>query len=257
MVVTKKVDGYVATITLCRKESLNCFNYDALKQMQQIVEEIHLDRNIRIVIFTGEGDRAFSAGADLKERRHLNEKEVRRNVKAIRDLFTSIEQLPQITIAAINGYALGGGFEWALACDFRIAASHAEMGLTELKWAIIPGAGGTQRLPRLIGYGKAMEMILLAKRISAKEALQVGIIHSLVPYEHLKDEVNQYAEQLLTNGPLALTEAKFAIREGMNTDLQTGLAIESLAYEVIIPTKDRVEALHAFNEKRMPKFQGK
>lgn len=257
MLVTKTVEHHVATVTLCREEALNCLNYDALVKMQQIVEELHTDRDIRVVVFTGAGEKAFSAGADLKERRHLTETEVRRNVKAIRELFTSIEKLPMVTIAAINGHALGGGLEWALACDFRIAATHATLGLTEVRWAIIPGAGGTQRLPRLIGYGKAMEMILLAKRISADEAWQIGLIHHVVPFEQLHAAVDTYVEQLLQNGPCAIAEAKFAIREGMNTDVYTGMEIEKKAYEMIIPTEDRIEALHAFQEKRRPNFQGK
>ncbi|WP_062199603.1 enoyl-CoA hydratase-related protein [Massilibacterium senegalense] len=256
MLVTKTIDRHVATVTLCREEALNCLNYDALVQMQQIVEELHTDRDIRVVVFIGAGEKAFSAGADLKERRHLTETEVRRNVKAIRELFTSMEKLPMVTIAAINGHALGGGLEWALACDFRIAAAHATLGLTEVRWAIIPGAGGTQRLPRLIGYGKAMEMILLAKRISADEARQIGLVHHVVPFEQLHAAVDTYVEQLLQNGPCAVAEAKFAIREGMNTDMYTGMEIEKKAYEMIIPTNDRIEALRAFQEKRRPNFQG-
>jgi enoyl-CoA hydratase/carnithine racemase len=143
--VVFEISNHLAFVTINRPEQLNCFDYETLDELETIIEEIKLDKEIRAVIFTGAGEKAFSAGADLKERRTLNEKEVRRNVSKIRDVFTMIEELPQPTIAAINGYALGGGFELALACDFRYAVNKAKMGLTEVSWAIIPGAGGTQR----------------------------------------------------------------------------------------------------------------
>ena len=149
-------------VTINRPEALNCFNYATLKELGELVEQIRVDKDVRIVIFTGAGDKAFSSGADLKERRTLTEAEVRRNVYKIRTVFQQIADLPQPTIAAVNGYAFGGGFELMLACDFRIAVRHAKMGLTETSWAIIPGAGGTQRLPRLIGEAKAKELILTA-----------------------------------------------------------------------------------------------
>ncbi|WP_026673147.1 enoyl-CoA hydratase-related protein [Alkalihalobacterium bogoriense] len=254
--VTLQVENHIGYIQINRPNELNCFNYETLTKLQHVVDELHINGEVRVVVITGAGDKAFSAGADLKERRHLNEREVKRNVKAIRDVFQSIAELPQPTIAAINGYAFGGGFELALACDFRIAVSHAKMGLTEVSWAIIPGAGGTQRLPRLIGQAKAMELILTAKKINAEEAYHLGILHSVVEKEQLLPSCIQLAEEMLQNGPLALQQAKYAILQGMNVDLQTGLAIEAKAYEVIIPTADRTEALEAFSEKRKPNFKG-
>jgi enoyl-CoA hydratase len=254
--VLYEVRDHLAYVTINRPEALNCFNYETLIKLREVVAEIHINKEVRVVIFSGAGEKAFSAGADLKERKTLNESQVKRNVKAIREVFNDIEALPQPTIAAINGYALGGGFELALACDFRIAASHAQMGLTELSWAIIPGAGGTQRLPRLIGLSKALEMILTAKKISANEALTLGILNQVVEKDELMKACEKLAEQMLSNGPLALQQAKFAIRKGIEVDLQTGLAIEAKAYEAIIPTKDRLEALAAFAEKRRPNFKG-
>jgi enoyl-CoA hydratase/carnithine racemase len=216
--------GYLAIIKLNRPDELNSFNYATLVKLGEIIEQIQLDtKEVRVVIVTAEG-RSFCAGADLKERRTLNEQEVRRNVRKIRDVFTSLERLPQPTIAAINCYAFGGGFELALACDFRFAVQEAVMGLTEVSLGIIPGAGGTQRLSRLIGPSKAKELILTARKISAQQAMQY--------------------------------EAKFAIDKGSSVDLQTGLELETKAYEVIIPTKDRLEALDAFREKRKPIFKG-
>ena len=157
----------------------------------------------------------------------------------------------------INGYAFGGGMELALACDFRIAAESALMGLTETGLAIIPGAGGTQRLPRLIGEAKALELILTARKLTAADALAYGVVTKVVPIENLLQETTLFVDSILANGPIALQQAKFAIKHGMNVDLQTGLAIERKAYEMTIPTEDRIEALMAFAEKRKPVFTGK
>ena len=248
--------NHIGLVTINRPEALNCFNYATLKELGELVEQIRVDKDVRIVIFTGAGDKAFSAGADLKERKTLTESEVRRNVHKIRTVFQAVADLPQPTIAAVNGYAFGGGFELMLACDFRIAVSQAKMGLTETSWAIIPGAGGTQRLPRLIGEAKAKELILTAKKIGAEEAKGYGILTSVVEAEQLMDACYELANSILQNGPIAVQQAKFAISQGMNTDLHTGLEIEAKAYEITIPTKDRVEALNAFAEKRPPQFKG-
>ncbi|WP_404456220.1 enoyl-CoA hydratase/isomerase family protein [Virgibacillus necropolis] len=252
-----KKENNIAYVTINREEALNCFNYETLHQLQQVTDAIHLDAEMKVVIFTGAGEKAFSAGADLKERKNLSETEVRRNVKAIRDVFTSIAELPQPTIAAVNGYAFGGGFELMIACDFSIAIEGVKMGLTETSWAIIPGAGGTQRLPRLVGEMKAKELIFTAKKFTAEEALDLGIVLQVVETGKLLATCEQLATAMMKNGPIAIKQAKHAITQGMNTDLHTGLAIESKAYEVIIPTEDRMEALHAFNEKRSPEFKGK
>ncbi|WP_077615714.1 enoyl-CoA hydratase-related protein [Caenibacillus caldisaponilyticus] len=254
-VLFEKKNG-IGYVTIHRPEVMNSFNYSTLLALEEIVEALTVDNEVRVVIFTGAGDKAFSAGADLKERRTLSEQEVRRNVKKIGDVFQRIDELPQPTIAAINGYAFGGGFELALACDFRIAARHAQIGLTETSMAIIPGAGGTQRLPRLIGTARALELILTAKKLTAEEALAYGILTRVVDGSELMAACEAFAAAMLKNGPIALQQAKFAIKQGMDTDLKTGLKIESKAYEVTIPTKDRVEALQAFSEKRPPRFTG-
>lgn len=246
--------GYV---TINREAALNCFNYATLCELQDVVDGIALDSDVKVIIFTGAGDKAFSAGADLKERKTLTETETRRNVRAIRDVFNSIANLPQPTIAAVNGYALGGGFELMLACDFPIAVEGALMGLTETSWAIIPGAGGTQRLPRIVGEMKAKELIFTAKRFTAEEGLHLGVVLKVVEKEQLMAVCEQLAVEIMKNGPVAIKQAKYAITQGMNTDLHTGLAIESKAYELVIPTEDRLEALKAFSEKRSPNFSGK
>lgn len=250
-------DGHLAIIRLNRPEELNSLNYPALARLGTIIEEIQQNpKEIRAVIVAAQG-RAFCAGADLKERRTLNEQQVRRNVNKIRDVFSQLERLTQPTIAAINGYAFGGGFELALACDFRFAVREAKMGLTEVSLGIIPGAGGTQRLPRLIGPSRAKELILTARKIGAAEALELGILNGMAEdAEQLLAKCRSLAEEILGNAPLAVYQAKYAIDKGAGADLQTGLDIESKAYEVIIPTKDRLEALEAFREKRMPVFRG-
>lgn len=250
-------ENNIAYVTINREEALNCFNYETLDQLQKVVDSISIDPDLKIVIFTGAGDKSFSAGADLKERKTLKESEVRRNVKAIREVFNSIANLPQPTIAAVNGYALGGGFELMIACDFSIAVEGVKMGLTETSWAIIPGAGGTQRLPRLVGEMKAKELIFTARKFTAEEGVELGVVLKVTKKENLLETCEQLAYAIMANGPVAIKQAKYAITHGMNTDLQTGLAIESKAYELTIPTEDRMEALHAFNEKRKPVFLGK
>ncbi|KAB2337150.1 enoyl-CoA hydratase [Cytobacillus depressus] len=255
--IVVEIKEHIALITLNRPDALNAFNYDTLAELQAVVEGIRTNQDVRIVIFTGSGEKAFSVGADLKERKTLTETEVRRNIYKIGEVFSLIDQLPQPTIAAINGFAFGGGMELALSCDFRIAAAGTSMGLTETSLAIIPGAGGTQRLPRLIGQAKAMELILTAKRLSSEEALEYGLVNKVSEKENLLNVCFELADQMLANGPLALQQAKFAVKQGMNGDLQTGLQIERKAYEVIIPTEDRVEALAAFTEKRKPNFKGR
>lgn len=249
--------GRIAIVTLNRPDALNAFNYHTLEELQRTIEMIRTSRDVTVVVFTGAGEKAFSVGADLKERRTLADEEVKRNIYKIGEVFTAIDQLPQPTVAAINGFAFGGGMELALACDFRIAASGTQMGLTETSLAIIPGAGGTQRLPRLVGQAKALELILTARRITAEEAMQIGLVTSVAEKEVLLDECLRLADRMLANGPVALQQAKFAVKQGMNTDLQTGLQIERKAYEVTIPTEDRLEALAAFSEKRKPVFKGK
>jgi enoyl-CoA hydratase len=252
-----KVESHAAVITLNRPEALNAFNYETLEELQRTVEDIRINPDVRVVIFTGAGDKAFSVGADLKERKTLSQTDVKRNVYKIGEVFSLIDHLPQPTIAAINGFAFGGGMELALSCDFRLAAQGTKMGLTETSLAIIPGAGGTQRLPRLIGQAKALELILTARRLTSEEALHYGLLTKAVPQNQLLEECLKLAEEMLANGPVALQQAKFAVKQGMNADLQTGLQIERKAYEVTIPTEDRLEALQAFSGKRKPEFKGR
>jgi enoyl-CoA hydratase/carnithine racemase len=247
----------VAILKLNRPEVMNSFNFAMLRELRERVEALHWDRNARVVIITGAGDKAFCAGADLKERASLGEDQVRQFIFTIRNLFTFIEFMNKPVIAAVNGIALGGGTELALACDLRIASENATMGLTETRLAIIPGAGGTQRLPRLVGRGKAKELIFTGRRVDAKEALDIGLVNKVAPAGKLLDECLAMAAMICEAGPVAIGQAKYAINYGSEADLHTGLAIESNAYWVTIPTEDRLEGLAAFREKRKPVYKGR
>lgn len=243
-------------VTINRAEVHNALNMPALQALYSIVEELSDHPGARAVVITGAGAKAFCAGADLKERRTMNESQVRRFVRLIRDTFTRIEQMPQPVIAAVNGVAFGGGTELALACDLRVAEEHAVMGLTETSLGIIPGAGGTQRLPRLIGKAKAKELIFTAQKITATDAEKWGLVNRVTEKGKGLDVACQLAKQIEENAPLAVRQAKFAINRGLETDIMTGMALETKAYETLIPTKDRLEGLRAFKEKRKPRYTG-
>lgn len=250
--------GYAGYIRLNRPDNLNAINEAMLTELEGVLASIARNpRGIRVVIIEGEG-RAFCAGADLKERSMLTDpQQIRQRIIKTKDVFTALERLPQPTIASINGFAFGGGLELALACDFRFAVLEAQMGLTEVSLGIIPGAGGTQRLPRLIGPARAKELILTARKLTAEQAKELGLLNGVAGNcDELKAMSEQLAEELLANAPLAVYQAKAAIDQGLDADVQTGMDIETKAYEAIIPTSDRLEALKAFREKRPPLFTG-
>jgi enoyl-CoA hydratase/carnithine racemase len=255
-VLLKWEEEGIATLTLNRPEVMNSFNFPLLLAMREAVEGYRFRRDIRVVIVTGAGGKAFCSGADLKERASLPPEKVREYIFTIRNLFTSIEQLNKPVIAAVNGIALGGGTELALAADIRIGSASATMGLTETRLAIIPGAGGTQRLPRLVGRGKAKELIFTGRRVDAEEALRIGLLNQVCEPAQLLDECRKMAAMICETGPIAIEQAKYAINHGLETDIATGLAIESNAYWVTIPTEDRLEGLAAFKEKRKPVYKG-
>ena len=250
-------ENSVATLTLNRPEVMNSFNFDMLHALRDQIESIRFKPETRVVIITAAGEKAFCAGADLKERATLPPDKVKEYIFTIRNLFTSIEQLNKAVIAAVNGVALGGGTELALACDIRIASANATMGLMETRLAIIPGAGGTQRLPRLVGRGKAKELIFTGQRIGAEEALRIGLVNQVCEQKDLLAESKKMAAMICEAGPVAIEQAKYAINHGLETDLHSGLAIESNAYWVCIPTEDRLEGLAAFKEKRKPVYKGR
>ncbi|MFW5438789.1 enoyl-CoA hydratase [Paenibacillus apiarius] len=255
-VLVSNMGNGIVLMTLNRPEAANALSIKMLEQLRDAAATCKFDRSVRCIVVTGAGEKAFCAGADLKERAGMDMNRVRRTVSLIRESINDLEALPQPVIAAVNGSALGGGTELALACDIRIASETATFALTETSLGIIPGAGGTQRLPRLIGKGRAKELIFTARKIDAKEARDMGVVEYVTPPESLLDKALEIAGQIVRNAPIAVAQAKFAIDKGCDADLSTGLAIEQHAYEVTIPTKDRSEGLQAFKDKRPPIFKG-
>lgn len=255
-ILIKEERGASVILTLNRPKAMNSLNFNLLYAIRDEIDELQYRSDIRTVIITGAGTRAFCAGADLKERATLNQNEVKKFIITIRNLLSSIQNLNKPVIAAVNGIALGGGTEIALASDIRIASSNAVMGLTETRLAIIPGGGGTQRLPRIIGMGKAKELIFTGRKVDAEEAQKINLVNTVCKQEELIDQCMKMADMIAETGPIAVEQAKYAMNYGVETDLNTGLAIESNAYRVTIPTKDRVEGLTAFREKRKPVYKG-
>lgn len=249
--------GNIGLITLSRPEAANAMSVQLLNDLSATLDKINADPAVRVVLLTGAGEKAFCAGADLKERNGMSDRQVKQIVQRIGTTIAKVEALAQPVIAVLNGVAFGGGLELALACDLRVAATHIKVGLTETSLGIIPGAGGTQRLPRLIGIGKAKELIYTARRVDAVEAQRFGIVEYVYEGHEVQERALQLALEMAKNAPLSLIQAKNAINNGMEVDLATGLKIESLAYSALIPTEDRLEGLRAFQEKRAPQYLGK
>jgi enoyl-CoA hydratase/carnithine racemase len=249
-------DGDVVTLTIDRPEVMNCLSFPTLRRLRVLFAELKGDLSVRAILITGAGEKSFCAGADLKERKTMPPERVPIFVKNIRRTMDDLEAMPQPTIAVINGFAFGGGTELALACDLRIAAPHAQLGLTETSLAIIPGAGGTQRLPRLIGKSRAKEMILTARRLDAQEARSIGLVNRVAPEGELMPAAHALAAEIAKNGPVAVRAAKRAVDRGTEMTQHEGLIFEAKCYEETLPTQDRLEALAAFAEKRAPNFKG-
>lgn len=246
----------IATIILNRPEVRNALNEETLKEILSALKAIEDDEDIDVIIFIGEGEKAFTAGADI------NQLATRESMDAFEsgsmsEVYRKIENSKKATIAAINGYALGGGFELALACDIRIASKNAQLGLTELDLAVIPGAGGTQRLSRVIGKGKALDMILTGEFLLADEAKQLGLVSNVVPQRELFDTAKDKATRIVQKGPLAVQMAKLVVNKGYDADMDTALVIENLAQAVLYGTNDKKEGTQAFLEKRTAAFSGK
>lgn len=249
--------GPVVRITFTREERFNTLAKVLVDELKEALETLAQDPEVRALIVTGAGAKAFCAGADLQERRGMDDAQVRQTVHGLQALTAQLASFPRPVVCAMNGVAFGGGLEIALACDLRLAASTAKMGLTETRLGIIPGAGGTQRLPRLIGLGRARQMIFTGARLDAQTALAWGLVEDVCAPEDLQAQALALAEEIAQGAPLALEQAKFAINQGINADLSTGLAIERAAYDRLIPTQDRLEALEAFAQKRPPNFHGR
>ena len=257
-------DGPVAILRLNRPKVHNSLNVATLKALIEACHDIATDKEIRVVVITGSGTKVFCAGADLTERKGMTEGQVIDYLNLIQKTMLAIENLPQPVIAAINGSAFGGGTELALACDLRAMAEESVLRLTEVRLGIIPGAGGTQRLSRLIGKSRAKEIILTARPISAREAQEIGLVHKVAPkgndgddyHNELINLCRSWAKEIATAAPLSLRAAKWAIDQGYDRDLTAGLSLETRAYIQLLNTKDRLEGLAAFAEKREPVYTG-
>lgn len=246
-----------ATITLQRPEAANALSIELLHALTRVMDELAFHPDVRCVILTGKGEKAFCAGADLKERAQMTPEETKDAVALIGSVVTRLADMPQPMIAMMNGSALGGGLELALACDIRIAADHIKTGLTETSLGIIPGAGGTQRLPRAIGMARAKELIFTAEKISAADALAIGLVEHVVPASKLAEKTAEISERICRNAPIAVKQAKAAMNAGADIDLPSGLKMEQEAYQATLWTEDRREGLNAFREKRSPIYKGR
>lgn len=260
-ILQEKTKDGLLILTMNRPKAMNSMNMEMITTLKNIIEESNFDISTRVIIVTGaeppEGKKpSFSAGADLIERRNFTEEQVRRFITTVRGTMSAVENARVPVIAAINGYAFGGGSELALACDLRIASSQALMGLTETSLGIIPGGGGTQRLPRIVGLAKAKELIYTARRFDAHTALEIGLVTRVTDPDKLMETAIALAGEITCNAPVAVQQAKFALNYGMECSLGVALPLESKAYETTIPTRDRLEALNAFAEKRKPVFTG-
>ena len=255
-ILHEAADG-VVTITLNRPEVHNAMNEQMRQELTRCFGDLATSDAARVVVVTGAGERAFSAGADIREfvepQVPVRFRESRKRV----DFRQAMDRCPQPIIAAIRGYALGGGLELALACDLRIAGEDAQLGLTEVNLAIIPGGGGTQRLPRLIGRGRALEMILTGARIDAREAWRIGLVERVVPAADVLASARELARTLAEKAPVALRYAKEAVVKGLELPLADGLRLENDLATLLRTTEDRVEGAKAFLEKRKPRFTGK
>jgi len=257
MTVKVTRDGGLSVLTLDRPDRRNALSRSVVLELGRLGRQLTADPTVRAVVLTGAGDQAFCAGADLKERAGMSDEEVRAQLRSYRMELGWLGDAPFPVVAALNGAALGGGLELALACDLRIAAAHAVLALPETSLGIIPAAGGTQRLPRVVGSAKALELILLATRVDAVEALRLGLVNRVVPAgSDLLAETKTWLAPVLDGAPIAQRAALEAVRASV-LPLAEGLEAELAAYERCLTSEDRREALRAFAEKRKPKFEGR
>lgn len=245
----------IASIIINRPDIRNALNEETWYELGSAIDLLEKKDSVKVIIITGAGDKVFAAGADIK---WLNQ---RPSLDVLnysgQDVLFKLENMFKPVIAAINGFALGGGCELALACDIRISSDRAKLGQPEVNLGILPGAGGTQRLSRLVGIGKAKELILTGDIITAEEAKQIGLVNQVVKHEELMPAVVEVAQKIIAKGPVAIRLAKAAINISASTDMHSGLAFEKLAQALLFTTEDRTEGTSAFLEKRVPKFEGK
>jgi enoyl-CoA hydratase len=256
-VILRKNQEGIEFITINRPDKLNALNGEVIEYLDRILPELKTSPAIRAVVFTGAGDRSFVAGADISQFPHYGPMEAKAMSLTGQDIMTRIETLPKPVLAAMNGLALGGGLELAMACHIRIAASTARMGQPEVKLGIIPGYGGTQRLARLVGKGRALEMVTRGNMITAQQALEMGLVNHVVPPEQLMEETTRIAGEILSNGPIAVKTAMEAIHHGLNLSFEEACQLEANLFATLFSTDDQKEGAKAFLEKRPPEFKNK
>ncbi len=248
LITTSKTDG-ICTVKINRPEKLNAMNMDAAKELTEVFENLGKDDSVKVIILTGEGDKAFSAGADIEYMSKISADESEEYAKLGQLVTGTVENVKQPTIAAVNGFALGGGCELAMSCDIRIAANTAKMGQPEVTIGIPPGWGGTQRLMRIVGIAKAKEMVYTGKMIKAEEAREIGLVNQVVELSTLMDETMKMAKTIAGNSSIAVRMSKAAMNKGRNADLDTGLGIELLAWRNCFTHPDRKERMTSFVNK--------
>ena len=246
----------IGILTVNRPDVLNALNWDTLRELRDIVENKLPQQELRTLILTGAGSKAFVAGADIAQMNNMTTREFQDYVQYAHKVYELIESCPIPSIAAINGYALGGGCELALACDIRIASEKARLGFPEVKLGIFPGWGGTQRVTRVLGLGKTKELVFTGEMIDAEEALRIGLVERVVPHEEIMNEARKLAGAIAKRGPIAVSMSKTAINSGSEMDLQRALLLEKTLVALCFDSNDRVEGMKAFMEKREPAFTG-
>ncbi|KJR98043.1 MAG: enoyl-CoA hydratase [Peptococcaceae bacterium BRH_c4a] len=250
-------EGHIAVVAFNRPDAMNALSTQTAKDLLATLEELELDQDVFAAVLTAEGDKAFCAGADLKERKTMSREDMKKQRALFVKAFTAVAEFPKPLVAAVNGFALGGGCEFSLCCDFIIASEKASFGLPEVGLAIIPGGGGTQLMPRVIGRNKAKELIFTGRRLSAREAYEIGLVNHVAPPGKLMEKTMEIMREITKNGPIALQQAKRSINLGADLDLHTALALEAECYNVCLTSEDRDEGLKAFNEKRKPVYKGR
>ena len=249
--------GAIAYVTLNRPKVLNALNQRTWEDLRAAFEDARDDAEVRGVILTGAGDKAFIAGADISELSHVTAIEAEKSSTYGQEVLNLIENLGKPVIAAINGFALGGGCETAMACTIRVATEHAKFGQPEVTLGLIPGGGGTQRLPRLIGKGRALQIILSGEMISAQEAFRIGLVNEVVPAAELTTRAEAILKRIFSNAPVAIKYSLEAVNKGTETSQAEGLSLEASLFGLCAGTEDKKEGTSAFLEKRKPQFQGR
>ncbi len=252
-----EIKNSIATIIVNRPQKLNALNEETIKELGVAITEVQTNPEIKAAILTGAGEKAFVAGADISELSKLGMVEATEASRLGQQVFSKFEKCSKPVVALVNGFALGGGCELAMSCHFRIASDTARFGQPEVNLGLVPGYGGTQRLPRLVGRGRSLELLLTGDMISAQRAYEIGLVNKVVPLSELNDEGIKMLSKIISKGPLAVKYCIEAVHHGLNSSLETGLEIESNYFGMAFGTEDKIEGTTAFLEKRKAEFQGK